>query len=120
VLFSLEKWIQQRRFKYLKLAPTGIAAINIEGRTIHSALSLVTTDTYKSTQYRTSIFNSEESQNAMREISVLLIDEILIVSAEMLSYISSLFARLHGNGKPFGGIAIIAFGDLLQLPSVSG
>jgi hypothetical protein len=49
-----------------------------------------------------------------------LIDKISMVSAELLSYISQLFARLHSNGRPFGNICVIAFGDLLQLPPVVG
>ena len=103
ILSALEKWVHERHFKYLKLAPTGIAAINIEGRTIHSALSIVSTDnSYRSTHFTTSIFNTQEKQETLREISVLLIDEISMVSAEMLSYISSVFGRLHGNGRPFG------------------
>jgi PIF1-like helicase/Helitron helicase-like domain at N-terminus len=120
ILSALEKWVKEKRFKYLKLAPTGIAAINVEGRTIHSALSIVSGDSYRSTQFTTSVFNSEERQQELREISVLLIDEISMVSAELLSYLSSMFARLRGNGKPFGGIAVLAFGDLLQLPPVVG
>jgi hypothetical protein len=121
ILSALETWIKERRMKYLKLAPTGIAAINIEGRTIHSALSMASNNNSSySTQFNTSIFNSEEKQQALREISVILIDEISMVSAEMLSYVSSMFGRLHGNGRPFGGIAVLAFGDLLQLPPVVG
>ena len=54
----------------------------------------------------------------MKGYQVLLINEISLVSAEMLIFILSTFSRLHGNAKPFGGICVINFGDLLQLPPI--
>ena len=56
----------------------------------------------------------------MKGYQVLLIDEISLVSAEMLTFILSTFGRLHGNAKPFGGICVIDFGDLLQLSPIVG
>ena len=43
-----------------------------------------------------------------------------MVSAELLDYISNLFANLHNNAIAFGGINVIVVGDLFQLPPVSG
>jgi DNA replication protein DnaC len=121
LLSAIEKRLQNRRLPFLKLAPTGIAAVNIGGQTIHSALSMTTSHLgTKSTSYMTSIFRSEEMQMQMRTYSVLLIDEISMVSAELLSFISRMFGRLHSNGRPFGNICVVAFGDLLQLPPVVG
>ena len=67
-----------------------------------------------------SIFQSEESQIEMRKYQVLLIDEISMVSAELLSFISRLFGRVCNNRQPFGNVCVVAFGDLLQLPPVVG
>jgi ATP-dependent exoDNAse (exonuclease V) alpha subunit len=121
LLFAVEDNLKQRRISYLKLAPTGIAAVNVEGQTIHSALSMTTSNfRNKSTSYLTSIFNSEEKQTEIKQYWVLLIDEISMVPAEMLTYMSATFCRLHGNARPFGGLVVVAFGDLLQLPPVVG
>src|SRR5579859_744611 len=121
LLSAIESRLKQRRLPYLKLAPTGIAAVNIEGQTIHSALSMTTSHLgTKSTSYVSSIFQSEEAQVEMCKYQVLLIDEISMVSAELLSFMSRLFGRLHNNSRPFGNISVVAFGDLLQLPPVVG
>ena len=121
MLSAVENNLNMRRLSYLKLAPTGIAAINIEGETIHSALSITTSNQgNKSTSFMRSVIQSEERQNELEKYSVLLIDEISMVSAELLNFISSIFSRIHKNGRPFGGVCVIAFGDLLQLPPVVG
>ena len=51
---------------------------------------------------------------------VLIIDEISMVNSELLMFVSSIFARLHGNSRPFGNIHVICFGNLMQLPPVMG
>ena len=56
----------------------------------------------------------------MKGYQVLLINEISLISAEMLTFILSTFSQLHGNAKPFGGIYVITFRDLLQLPPIIG
>lgn len=71
----------------------------------------------KSTSYVTSIFQSEEKQIKMAQYQVLLIDEISMVP-ELLAFMSITFGRLDGNGRPFGNICVVAFGDLLQLPPI--
>ena len=46
----------------------------------------------------------------------LLLDEVSMVSSDMLNYIDQRLQELKGNNKPFGGISVICFGDLYQLP----
>lgn len=55
----------------------------------------------------------------MAQYQVFLIDEISMVP-ELLAFMSITFGRLHGNGRPFGNIYVIAFGGLLQLPPIVG
>ena len=43
-----------------------------------------------------------------------------MVDGRLLDYISSVFARLKGNNRPFGNMHVIVFGDLMQLPPVDG
>ena len=121
LLSAIEQRLRQKRLSFLKLAPTGIAAVNIGGQTVHSALAMTTSHLgTKSTSYMSSIFQSDEMQTEMKKHSVLLIDEISMVSAKLLSFISRMFGRLHNNGRPFGNVCVIVFGDLLQLPPVVG
>jgi len=117
LLKSLESWCQRSRQKPLLLAPTGIAANNISGQTIHSALSAFS----DSAVYRSSIFSRDSSRaDELRTIKVLIIDEASMVDAQLFGFISTIFSRLHQNSKPFGNIHVILFGDLMQLPPVSG
>jgi len=121
LLLAIQQNLDSWWLTYVKLTPTGIAAVNIQGQMIHSALSMMTSNFgNRMMSYVSSIFQSEEKLMEMKGYQVLLIDEISMVSAEMLTFISSTFGQLHGNAKPFGGICVIAFGDLLQLPPIVG
>jgi len=121
VLSSLERTLTLRHISFLKLAPTEIAAVNIGSQTIHSALSITTYDeTSKSTSFITFIHRSQDKMDELRTIEIILLDEISMVSSELLSFISAQFSTLHATGRPFGGIMVVAFGDLLQLPPVAG
>ena len=121
LLSAIQQILDQCHISYLKLAPTGITAVNIQGQTIHSALSMMTSNfDEKIMSYVTSIFQLEEKQEELKTCQVLLIDEISMILAELLVFISSTFSCLHNNGRLFGGVCVIAFGDLLQLPLVVG
>ena len=117
LLKSLEAWCYRSKRKPLLLAPTGIAANNISGQTIHSALSTFSDGCV----YRSSIFSGDSSRaDELRTVKVLIIDEISMVDAQLFTFISTVFSRLHQNSRPFGNIHVILFGDLMQLPPVSG
>jgi ATP-dependent exoDNAse (exonuclease V) alpha subunit len=117
VLDDIEKWLRSRHISYLKMAPTGIAANNVNGRTIHSSLSI---GARGSDAYYTSIFNSPGKIEELKLIKVLIIDEVSMVSSELFEFVSDTFARLHENMKSFGGLCVLLFGDLMQLPPVDG
>jgi hypothetical protein len=71
--------------------------------------------------YHTGLFNfAEGKMDALKKISVLIIDEVSMVDSRLLDYISSVFARLKGNNRPFGNMHVIVFGDLLQPPPADG
>lgn len=117
LLKALEHWCNTSKNHCIVLAPTGIAARNISGRTVHSALSI-----YKEGgSYKTGFFRFDEATQAeLLSLKVIILDEISMVDAELLNYLSSLFRRLKKNSLPFGGLHIIAYGDILQLPPVDG
>jgi ATP-dependent DNA helicase PIF1 len=117
LLKSLQHWCNASRNSCILLAPTGIAARNIDGNTIHSGMSIY----YERGSYRTGLFNfAEDKMETLKRKSVLIIDEVSMVDGRLLDYISSVFARLKGNNRPFGNMHVIVFGDLMQLPPVDG
>lgn len=102
--------LQQR---IVVVAPTGIAAINVGGQTIHSFFRLpprpITSDDVKRVRDR----------DLYRNIDLLVIDEISMVRADLLDGID-LFMRKNGRyrSRPFGGARVVMIGDLYQLPPV--
>ena len=87
------------------------------GDTIHSGMSIYC----ERGIYHTGLFNfAEDKMEALKKISVLFIDEVSMVDGRLLDYISSVFAKLKRNDRPFGSMHVLIFGDLLQLPQVEG
>lgn len=96
------------------LAPTGVAAVNIKGQTIHSFFGFKPDITpHKVKEVRV------KNPKLYKEIDAIVIDEISMVRADLFDSIDA-FLRIHGRkkGKPFGGIQLILIGDLYQLPPV--
>lgn len=103
------------------LAPTGIAAINAGGVTIHSFFQIslapfVPETTLNSTQshYRF----SKEKRNIIRSMDLLVIDEISMVRADLLDAVDRVLRRHRNREKPFGGVQLLMIGDLQQLAPV--
>ena len=94
------------------LAPTGIAALNIQGQTIHSFFGFPPKPINKSD------IKKRRARKLYQKIEVLIIDEISMVRADMLDNIDY-FLQLHReNPSPFGGVQMVFFGDLFQLPPI--
>ena len=108
--------LRRRGGNYLLMAPTGVAAQNIGGQTIHSVLRIHSAGE----RYQTLAFFDPEFKNELKGIDTIFIDEISMVLASLLSFISDLFSSIHNNAEPFGGINVIVVGDLAQLPPVHG
>ena len=100
----------------LLAAPTGTAAHNISGVTLHSAFLLPLG------QSKSYIKLSDDKRNALRSkasnLKLLIIDEISMVGSELLMQLHYRLCEITCKNKPFGGISVIAFGDLFQLPPV--
>jgi ATP-dependent DNA helicase PIF1 len=98
------------------LAPTGVAAVNVGGQTIHSFFGFTpqtTPDTVKLPR------KQEDNMQMYRELDAVVIDEISMVRADLFDCID-VFLRKTGpdKRKPFGGVQMILIGDLYQLPPV--
>ena len=95
------------------LAPTGIAAINVEGSTIHSFFQLPPQLIEK--RHITKDFTRQE---LFDKIDMIVIDEISMVRADILDGIDYALRINRKKDIPFGGVQMIFFGDLYQLPPV--
>lgn len=115
MILVLIDYFQRIGRNFLLIASTGIAAQNIGGTTIHSALRIVSDER----GFRTLVFHDSDYCNTLHLIDTLIIEEISMVSGPLLTFISELFERLHKNNHPFGGINVILVGDLAQLPPVN-
>lgn len=98
------------------LAPTGVAALNVQGQTIHSFFRFKPNITLEEV---TRLHFDSDRENIYKKLDALIIDEISMVRADLLDCVDK-FLRLNGRrvDKPFGGIQMIFIGDLYQLPPV--
>jgi ATP-dependent DNA helicase PIF1 len=101
--------------KVAVLAPTGVAALNVKGQTIHSFFR------FKPgiTPGRVKRLRSNNPESIYRKLDAIVIDEVSMVRADLLDCVDR-FLRLNGprGDKPFGGIQMAFIGDLYQLPPV--
>jgi ATP-dependent DNA helicase PIF1 len=103
--------------KIAVLAPTGVAAVNIQGQTIHSFFKFKPNVTLASVK-RLRI-PAGEKQSIYQKLDTIIIDEISMVRADLMDCVDR-FLRLNGKNPllPFGGIQMVFIGDLYQLPPV--
>ncbi len=103
------------------VAPTGVAAINAGGVTIHSFFQFPLAPYIPNTSFRGSDEKyrfSKEKKNIIRTLDLLIIDEISMVRADLLDQIDAVL-RLHKDkNRPFGGVQLLMIGDLSQLAPV--
>ncbi|HRG19416.1 MAG TPA: DEAD/DEAH box helicase [Saprospiraceae bacterium] len=98
--------------KFAVLAPTGIAALNVRGQTIHSFFGFPPRMLDRSEIVRRKDFRF------FNQFDGIIIDEVSMVRADVLDNID-LFLRIQrNNNQPFGGVQMVFFGDLFQLPPV--
>ena len=105
--------------RMIVVAPTGVAAINAGGVTIHSffQLSFAPQIGLENEQTRQMRF-SKEKINIIRSLDLLVIDEISMVRADILDAIDKVMRRFKNGRKPFGGAQLLMIGDLQQLSPV--
>lgn len=105
--------------KNIILAPTGIAALHVNGATLHSTFgfdNLVNLD-IDLFSYDTIKMRSDKKE-ILKEVSTIIIDEISMVRSDIFEKMDRILKIINRSEKPFGGKQIILFGDLFQLPPV--
>lgn len=106
------------------LAPTGIAAINAGGVTIHSFFQLPFAPFLPETSFKGSngakydFRYSKQRLEIIRTVDLLVIDEISMVRADLLDAVDYVMRRFRDRTRPFGGVQLVMIGDLAQLPPV--
>ena len=105
--------------KVMLLAPTGVAAVNIDGTTIHTSLG-IPVGRYGKNLPRLNDKKRSALRNSLCELKALIIDEISMVSNLQLLYVHLRLVEIFGcsDNIPFAGITIITVGDFYQLPPV--
>ena len=109
----IERVKDESLLKKMVVAPTGVAALNIGGSTINSAFR-IGFDTFPIIQES----KDPRFKKLLKNLELLIIDEISMVRAPMLDAISETLQIHRNSSKPFGGIHVLACGDLFQLPPV--
>lgn len=103
------------------LAPTGVAAINAQGQTIHSFFQLPfgpnLPDMHTKESMRYSM--SKQKRNLIMSLDLLVIDEISMVRCDLLDAIDREMRKYRDRNKPFGGVQLLLIGDLQQLAPVA-
>ena len=111
----LQYFMDQTKKNVVVLAPTGVAALNIGGQTIHSFFKFkpgITLDE------AIKLGKKAKKKAFYQKIKIIIIDEISMVRADLLDAVDLFLQTAKENKKPFGGIRMIFIGDLYQLPPV--
>lgn len=102
--------------KIVVVAPTGVAALNVGGQTIHSLfklpLTVITKDKYEDLRL------DSKTAYLLKNLDTVVIDEISMVRADVLEAIDFMLKKARSSELPFGGVQMVMFGDLYQLPPV--
>ncbi len=96
------------------VCPTAVSALNIGGQTIHSLFQIQPRDFIMPELLKL----KAKPRNILNATDVLVIDEISMVAPDLLDAIDILARAARHNNEPFGGIQIVAIGDMFQLPPV--
>ena len=112
------------------VAPTGVAAINAGGVTIHSMFHLPLTAFVPSNDFvdfniitnryglRKHLRLGKEKRKILKSLELMIIDEISMVRADLLDAVDYVLKTIRGNQEPFGGVQVLAIGDLFQLAPI--
>lgn len=110
----LNHFIRKTNKKYIVLAPTGIAALNVSGQTIHSFF-----------RFKPNIIDPTDIQpdyvraELFRKLEMVIIDEISMVRSDLMNGVDIALRKNRNRlNEPFGGVQMVLIGDLFQLPPV--
>lgn len=94
------------------LAPTGVSALNVKGQTIHSFFG------FPPRMLSINEIKKRKARGLYKKMELMIIDEISMVRSDLLDHIDYFLRLNRENDLPFGGVQVVVFGDLFQLPPV--
>ena len=111
-------WLRSHRIEPAICASTGIAATHIGGSTIHSWAGIGIAQ-HMSRHDLHKIASRKTTQKRMEKVSVLIIDEVSMLTAHIIDNVDAILKLIKQNDKPFGGLQVVFVGDFFQLPPVT-
>ena len=114
----LKTVVERSRKRPIVVAPTGVAAINAGGVTIHSFFQLPFSPYVPGAKVESKFDFGREKRKIIASIDLLIIDEISMVRADLLDAIDAVLRRFREHNQPFGGVQLLMIGDLAQLTPV--
>lgn len=119
-LKEIVQWCKKNERSVAITSSTGISALAIGGRTVHSYLSIGLAKCSAYQLYLNTAMKKPEIIRKLNSLRLLIIDEVSMISAELLDKIYEYLQRVRKSQLPFGGLQIILCGDMCQLPPVNG
>ena len=118
--------VERCRKRSIVVAPTGVAAVNAGGVTIHSFFQLPFCPYLPDVKELVTEYQLPENQRQLRKskidiirtLDLLIIDEISMVRADLLDALDAVMRRYRRSGRPFGGVQLLMIGDVQQLAPV--
>lgn len=127
----LKRIVERTHKNVVVVAPTGVAAINAGGVTLHSMFGLPLTcfiptsdfvdlnaATNRSRLLHEHIHFRKEKQRVLKEMDLLIVDEVSMVRCDILDAVDFVLRTVRRSDQPFGGVQVLLFGDMHQLPPV--
>ena len=114
----LKTVVERSSKRSIVVAPTGVAAINAGGMTIHSFFQLPFAPFVPGAKIESKFDFGKEKRKLIASLDLLIIDEISMVRSDLLDAIDSVLRRFRDRYKPFGGVQLLMIGDLQQLTPV--
>lgn len=122
----LKEIVRKTAKRFAVVAPTGVAAINAGGVTIHSFFQLPLCPYLPDVKELVTEYQMPERMRSLRKervkilrtLDLLIIDEISMVRADILDAVDDILKRYRRNDRPFGGVQLLMIGDIQQLPPI--
>jgi hypothetical protein len=118
VLNLYKRYLKERRVYPTIVAPTGIAASHLGGKTIHSFFALGIRESIDE-GYVEFLLEKKYLNSRFSKLKVLIIDEISMVSPELFASMDLILRGFKDSHAPFGGVQVVISGDFFQLPPIS-
>ncbi|MES2375084.1 MAG: HRDC domain-containing protein [Bacteroidota bacterium] len=114
----LQRIRAESKKKLAVVAPTGVAAINAGGMTIHSFFQIPFGPLIPAGNSKPELHYSPEKKELLGSLELLIIDEISMVRPDVLDQIDLILRNIKDNSHPFGGVQLLLIGDLSQLSPI--